>query len=173
MGMMGNLFARELSEDGHGEAPKAEKRTDGWDYVGGLPVLSVYRIGHVAVQVGEQTMQVPREKITALAALVRDKLQDAPFAKPGADPNAPGSAPDPCELISVAEAESVLGKLAVPPYRSADTTSLADGDGDSCTYYTAGHRVFVVLPTLSDGKMMFNMASGRGRHGALGRRRRG
>src|SRR5687767_4066483 len=48
MGMMGNLFAQELN-DGHGETPAAEKRTDGWDYVGALPDQGVWRVGHVAV----------------------------------------------------------------------------------------------------------------------------
>jgi hypothetical protein len=54
----------------------------------------------------------------------------------------------------------VLGKLLVPPYRSADAVPLADPAGTSCSYYTKGHRAFVVRPRWDSGKMLFRMAVG-------------
>ena len=159
-GMLTGMFAKELGNGG-AEPPAAKKRTDGWDYVGGMPALSVWRVGHMAVQIGgSASFLMPARKLDELAALLRDRIPDLPIARPGADPNAAGAAPDPCELLTRAEAESVLGKLAVEPYRSSESSPLADGEGPSCSYYTAGHRVLVLTPTRSDGKMMFGMAGG-------------
>lgn len=161
MGMMGNLFAQELN-DGHGETPAAEKRTDGWDYVGALPDQGVWRVGHVAVLIGSEAFSVPQETLGRLAVAVRDRLSDLPFAIPGSDPNAPGSPPDPCALLTRAEAEAVLGKLIVEPYRSAESGAIAEAEGPSCSFYSAGHRVLVITPTWSDGETMFGMAGGIG-----------
>lgn len=159
--MLGATFAKELADDGSAAAP-AKKRVDGWDYVGGMGV-SVWRVGHVAVQIGGNSIfLMPSEKVSAIAALVRDRIRDLPFALPGADPNAAGSAPDPCALLTRAEAEAALGGLVVEPFRSRESSPLADGEGPSCTYFTRGHRALVVTPTRSDGKMMFGMVSGIG-----------
>ena len=161
MGMVGNMLSAELN-DGHAAAPSGEsnKRTDGWDYVGNMPGIGVWRIGHVAVMIGSPGYNVPQETLNKLAVAIRDRLGDMPFAQAGRDPNAPGSAPDPCALVTRAEAEAVLGTLLVDPYRSAESGPIADGEGPSCSFYSQGHRALVITPTLSDGEMMFGMAGG-------------
>lgn len=160
MGMVGNMMTAELT-GGHGEDPaEPSKRTDGWDYVGALPSLAVWRIGHVAVMIGTEPFTVPKETLDQLAVAIRDRITDLPFAANGRDPNAPGAAPDPCSLVTRAEAEAVLGPLLVEPYRSADSGPIADGEGPSCAFYSQGHRALVITPTWSDGEMMFGMAGG-------------
>ena len=51
------------------------------------------------------------------------------------------------------EAEAVLGKLVVPPYRAQEGTYLVHQQGPSCAYYTAGHRAMVLSPTWEYGGM--------------------
>ena len=96
--------------------------------------------------------------MAALATKVRDVIPDLPFPFPrdpdlermaraaGAPLDAEPVGPDPCALLSPAQAEAVLGKLVVPPYRSAGDSPLAQRSGASCTYFTAGHRAFTVMP---------------------------
>jgi hypothetical protein len=117
-------------------------------------------VGHVAVEVGFRSIEVDHERIAKLAALVRDRMPDQPIAAPGADPNAKANGKNPCALLTRQEAEAVLGPLAVAPYRSRESTALADGRGESCSYYRGKHRVVVVTPTWSDGKEAFGMAAG-------------
>ena len=159
MGMMGAMFAREMN-DGKPGKPAAEKKIEGWDAMNGLPTMMVWRVGHVAVQIGGDTIFMPREKLAAVAALVRDGMQDIPFASRGADPNAAGPAPDPCALVTRAEAEAVIGPLTVEPFRSAENSALADGTGSTCTYYSAGHRALLVTPTWADAQPIFDMVGG-------------
>jgi hypothetical protein len=160
MGMMGAMFARELNDGKPVKSEAPEKRTDGWDAVNALPTMSVWRVGHIAVQVGGDTFFMPREKVGQIAALVRDLVKDVPFAAPGADPNAAGPAPDPCTLLSRAEVETVIGPLTVEPFRSAENSALADGTGPTCAYYTAGHRVLLVTPTWDGAQQTFDMVGG-------------
>jgi hypothetical protein len=60
---------------------------------------------------------------------------------------------DPCALLTRDEAEAVLGKLIVPPYRTANAGPLAYANGTRCAYYTAGHHVLILTPHWSNGKM--------------------
>lgn len=131
-----------------------------WDYTGGLPKMYVGRVGHMAVIIGTNSPDVPEGVVPRLAAAVRDRIPDLPVAAPGADPNARGRSPDPCSLISQAEAEEVLGKLAVRPYRSSESTPFADGRGSSCSYYLGRHRVLVITPSWSDGRFLFKLTAG-------------
>jgi len=55
-----------------------------------------------------------------------------------------------------------LPPLKMPPYRSRESSSLAHGNGSSCSYFTGKHRVLVVTPTYSGGAMQFKMMSGVG-----------
>jgi hypothetical protein len=80
----------------------------------------------------------------------------------GGEPEPPPSGPDPCGLLSRAEAEAVLGKLVVEPYRSSGNTPLVDPHGNGCTYFTSGHHALVLMPHWDDGKIMFGMARGAG-----------
>ncbi len=161
-----------------GSAPAAPKPPPpGWDRAG--PLWTGYstftgRIGHVAVSALALTPEVPPAHTAALAARVRDAIPDLPFPLPrdaefeamvlaaGEPLDEAPSGPDPCGLIPAAEAERVLGKLVVPPYRSADNSPLAVGNGTTCTYFTAGHHALTIRPHWNSGKMMFGRARGVG-----------
>lgn len=56
----------------------------------------------------------------------------------------------------------MLGKLVVPPYRSASDSPLAVRNGTGCSYFTAGHRALTINPHWDSGKMIFGMAKGVG-----------
>ncbi|HEX6089286.1 MAG TPA: hypothetical protein VFZ13_03910, partial [Gemmatimonadales bacterium] len=129
----------------------------------------------VGVQVDRGTFEIPNEKAKQLAAAVRDKMADRPFANPvdpmldsvlkmaGSPTRPPAQGPDPCALLTRAEAEAVLGPLTVPPYRSAGGSPLWDANGDSCSYFTGnGHRALTIMPVWSQGQMTFRMAAGMG-----------
>jgi hypothetical protein len=165
------------AEFGEGKAEtKPATPDEGWDYSGGLPlgglISYVGRVGHVSVLVVSQSTEVPRSSLAALAASVRDRIPDLPFPfQPdpmleelrrmgGGKPEPPPSGPDPCGLLTRAEAEAVLGELMVEPYRS--NGPLADPHGESCTYFTARHRALVLQPTWNGGKTIFGMARGVG-----------
>lgn len=159
-GMLANVFARELSDGAQRTAPARKKRADGWDFVGGTETIA-WRIGHMAVTIsGNGNFLLPAKELDALALMVRERLPDLPVAQPGIDPNGGGSPPDPCALLERGEAEAILGKLAVEPYRSTEGTPLPDGDGPSCAYYTSAHHTLVLTPTRGDAKTMFDMYAG-------------
>ena len=140
---------------------KGDSLVDGkWDYVSGVPGgLTMARQGRITVQIfawGEM------EKGMALASAIIEKIPDLPFAQDAADPSAASHDPDPCSLITRQEAEAVIGPLKMPPYRSRESSSLAHGNGSSCSYFTGKHRVLVVTPTYSGGAMQFKMMAGVG-----------
>lgn len=162
--------------------PSAEpSRETGWDYVSSPPGAEgfVGRVGHITVTVSQQTslgqpgsgVDIPREKWRAVAARVRDRIPDLPFAVPpdpdlealfreeGSPQETAPSHPDPCSLLTRAEAEAVLGTLVVAPYRSQGALSVGR-DGPSCAYFTAGHHALVVTPQWSGGSVRFSMARG-------------
>jgi len=105
-------------------------------------------LGYVRVSVMVRDAAVTREQAIALANRIRGKMADLPF--PAQRSGMPPS-PDPCVLVTVQEAEAVLGKLVVPPYRSDDGTPLAIENGKSCSYLTAGHHALVLTPTWEYG----------------------
>lgn len=161
--MLGDLFARELS-DGASHAAAPAPRTDGWDFVGGVPDILIWRVGHVAIEIGgKANFLFPKQTLTQLATLVRDRLPDLPFVAPGADANKAGPQPDPCALLTRAEAEVVLGPLLVEPFRTNQSSALADGEGPSCAYYTRGHRALWLNPSRFAGKELFSMMGGASR----------
>jgi hypothetical protein len=140
---------------------KGDSMVDGrWDYVSGVPGgLTMAREGRITAQIfafGES------DKGMALAGAIMDKIADQPFAEDPKDLTAPHSDPDPCSLISRAEAEAVLGPLKMAPFRSREGTALAHANGSSCSYFTGKHRVLVVTPTYSGGAMQFKMMAGVG-----------
>ena len=180
--MMKDLFTRELNEGqpAPAGATPGQPIAAGWDYAGAPgPLDFAGRIGHVGVIVSAQSLEIPRKSLEALAASVRDAVPDRPFA-PVVDPGlaelnealksaggrsldeavGTSSSQDPCGVISRDEAEAVLGKLAVPPYRSVEDLAFADPAGSSCSYYTGRHRVMVVTPHWRDGRMLFAMVRG-------------
>jgi hypothetical protein len=172
IGMMRDRFARELSD---GAVTKAEPSTAAgsrWDYTGRLPNRFIGRQGNIGVQVGRETFDVGFATLEALATAVLDRLPDRPFTLPP-DPDlaalaalrpdtrkAQSTSPDPCTLLTRAEAEAVLGPLSVAPYRSAKDSALATPQGESCSYFTTRHRALVITPEYSGGKMLFEMVRG-------------
>jgi hypothetical protein len=106
-----------------------------------------------------QAAEVNREQTVAIANRIREGIADLPF--PSERSGAPASY-DPCVLVTVQEAEAVLGKLVVPPFRSDEGKPLAMENGKSCTYYTAGHHALVVTPTWTYGGMAFETMRGVG-----------
>ncbi len=121
----------------------------GWDATNPPTRRSFHgKLGHMRVSVMVQAAEVSREQTVALANTIRGKIADLPF--PSERSGLPAS-PDPCALLTVKEAETVLGKLVVPPYRSDDGTPLAVENGNSCSYLTAGHHALVLHPTWEYG----------------------
>jgi hypothetical protein len=131
----------------------------GWDATGSPGSRSRFtgRLGHVTVGVVQQGLGLPADTLAALAARVRDRIPDRPLAHPTGGAAASASTdPDPCSVLPAAEAEAVLGKLAAPPFRAHEGSPLADPAGPSCGYLTAGHRVLVLTPEWTYGKLTLN-----------------
>jgi hypothetical protein len=141
------------------EVPTA-KATAGWDEQGGVPYAFSGRTGHVRITVQGEAPDVPDEPKARLAARVRDGIPDLPFPVTNryqVPMEIPGNA-DPCALLTRAEAEAVLGRLLVAPYRSSSFyPPLAHPAGNACAYFTAGHHVFVLIPTWVGGAQSFVM----------------
>jgi hypothetical protein len=145
------------------QQPAAKAPTE-WDDVRRISHGFMGRLGHVRISVDAQSRDVPAEQTQTLAERVRDKIPDLPFAVTNPyQVMQLGESGDPCSLLTRAEAESVLGPLAVDPYRSSSNwPPLAHGKGYSCAYYTPGHHVFVLSPTWSKGAEAFKLEKGIG-----------
>lgn len=166
-GELGLAAARKImqAEMGGGEnATVAPPRPEGWDVLNRIPYGVSGRIGHVQISVSAQAPDVPREIALALAERVRDRIPDLPF--PAINPYqeiAFGKGKDPCSLLARAEAEAVLGPLLVEPYHASSYyPALAHGEGHGCAWYTAGHRVFSLVPVWSGGEQEFRLNQGMG-----------
>ena len=144
------------SKESHGDSV-----VDGrWDYESGLPGgIAMLRKGRIVIQVFAYGKA---DEGKALAGAVLDAIPDLPFTNDLADPNAASKDPNPCSLITRAEAEAELGPLTMAPYRSRENSAIAHGNGASCSYYTGKHRAFVVNPTFERGAMQYKMMSGVG-----------
>jgi hypothetical protein len=130
-----------------------------WDYVGAMPGgLIALRRGRVAVQMTASASM--SDKGFALATAMLQHMLDIPFASGSGDAAVPAQGPDPCRLVTRAEAEALLGSLIVAPYRSRKSTALAYGSGGSCSYFTGQHRALVVTPKESHGAQLFSMLGG-------------
>jgi hypothetical protein len=117
----------------------------------------------VRITVTGQAPDVPKAQMQTLAERVRDAIPDLPFPITNPYQVMQRNVGDPCSLLTRAEAESVLGPLAVEPYKSsANWPPLAHGEGYSCAYFTPGHHVFVLSPTWDGGEQSFKIESGIG-----------
>ncbi len=128
-------------------------RPAGWDAVStplGRPGFTG-RVGHVTVTITLQQLRMPVETLTAIAGRVRDRIPDRPLAHPAAGPT-PSPGRDPCGVLTREQAEAVLGKLVVAPFRTHDRSPLADPAGPSCGYFTPGHHVLVLTPEWTYGR---------------------
>jgi hypothetical protein len=136
---------------------------DGWDEARPGAYRFTGRAGHVWVTVAGQAPDVPRQAIPVLAARVRDRIPDLPFAVTNPHQVIQRGDGDPCSLLTRAEAEAVLGPLAVTPYRaSSQWPPLAHGRGFACAYFTPGHHVFVLAPEWEGGAQSFEIEQGIG-----------
>jgi hypothetical protein len=147
----------------------AQQAGDGWDYrrrMIGKPNFWG-RAGTVMVTVEGGTYGMDDSVLAEVAKRVRDRIPDLPFASPNAATSVPGG-PDPCAVLPQNEAEAVLGRLVVAPYRVRQGGALADPGGRSCAYYTGKHRALVVTPHFLDGAGEMRFIRGRGGLGAVG-----
>lgn len=148
-----------------GERPGKAAPPEGWDSVMGIPYGFGGRVGHITISVQARAPDVPRELMQAIASAVRDRIPDLPFRSdnPYQVMQLGAGAKNPCELLPRAEAEAVLGPLVVEPYRaSSQHPPLALAQGHGCAYFTKGHRVFVLVPTWTDGEQSFKVEAGLG-----------
>ncbi|MEP6781275.1 MAG: hypothetical protein ABJC26_15365 [Gemmatimonadaceae bacterium] len=67
---------------------------------------------------------------------------------------------DPCTLLSAAEAEAFVGRLASPPYRTADGETAGNANGEQCMYRGVDGRQLTVLPLWGGGGMVGGMLKG-------------
>lgn len=144
----------------HKDAAHRDTLIDGrWDFVSEIPGgLTAARAGRIAV---ELVTPLGRAKEgLALAGAMLDRVPDLPFTGDSADPSTPPRDPDPCALITRAEAEAVLGPLTVAPYASSKNSALVFGSGASCAYYSGKHRALVVTTMLRHGAEFFRMMGG-------------
>jgi hypothetical protein len=142
-------------------AREPKQPPEGWDRL--LPTVNILSrelalgVGHLAVRIALQTPVISEAQALALANRIRGRVPDLPFRSeiPEGMLRMKGSSADhdPCSLLATAEAEPVLGKLAVPPYRAQHGSYLAHREGPSCAYFTAGHRALVLTPTWEYGGM--------------------
>jgi hypothetical protein len=147
-----------------------QKAGDGWDYRRNLPGKPNFmgRAGTVMVVVEGGTHGMDEAVLAKLATRVRDRIPDLPFVDPSTAPQVVAS-PDPCSVLPREEAEAVLGKLVVAPYRVDKGGALADAGGRSCAYYTGKHRALVLTPHFVGGAdEMRYVRGGRGGLGAVG-----
>lgn len=161
MAAVGKMFAKELGRAPSNAATKPAP-PPGWDAASTLPYTWVGRVGHISISVFAPP-EIGNDKKLALAARVRDRVPDLPFAAENTyqiisldgDRN-------PCDLLTRAEAEAVLGPLVVDPYRAIEDTPRAYEKGKACAYFTSGHRTFVITPEWRDGAMTYGIGSGLG-----------
>jgi hypothetical protein len=108
----------------------------------GLARDARWPVGHIRITLRTlaSDLDLQRDKLDTIAVRVRDRIPDRPFAMVGYSRS---EERDPCTLITRQEAESVLGPLLIPPYRTG-RRPLAYATGPNCGYYTAGHHVVIV-----------------------------
>jgi hypothetical protein len=156
-----SVMAGWLEHDGDsGSRPAADSAPPaalpGWEATNRPTARSFHgKLGYMRVGVMVQAAEVNREQTVALANRIRGKIADLPF--PSERSGVPAS-PDPCVLVTAQEAEAVLGKLVVPPYRSDEGTPLAIENGNSCSYLTVGHHALVLKPTWEYGGTAYEAA---------------
>jgi hypothetical protein len=161
--------ARQRSAADTASPPLPQQPPEGWDRF--LPKFSVLApelalgVGHLGVRIVVQTPVVSGEQALALANRIVSRIPDLPFRsevprRKGRP--APGADRDPCSLLTAPEAEGVLGKLVVPPYRAQGGSYFAHEEGGSCAYFTHKHRALVLTPTWEYGGMEAEAISGVG-----------
>lgn len=157
-----------VGDDSLFAAPQAG---DGWDYRRSLPGKPNFmgRAGTVSVYIEGGTHGMQDSVLAILALRVRDRIPDLPFVDQGASNRvAREGERDPCSVLSQKDAEAVLGKLVVAPYRVREGWALADPAGDSCAYYSGRHRALVLTPHFVGAEDEMRFVRARGGLGAVG-----
>jgi hypothetical protein len=160
--LAGFLSAEQAGDQASTEEPA---KPAGWDILLPAPYGFSGRVGHVHISVLGQAPDVSTELSQALAARVRDRIPDLPFAatNPYQILMLGGEEKLPCSLLTREEAEAVLGPLVVEPYRSSsEWPTLVHADGHACAYFTADHHVFALSPTWTGGEEDFKLEKGVG-----------
>lgn len=136
---------------------RLRKALNGWDW----PATHGGRIGHIRITISTlaSDLDVPRDKLDTITVHVRDRIPDLPFPMVGYSRD---EERDPCTLVTRQEAESVLGPLLIPPYRTGADGPFAYSTGPNCGYYTAGHHVVILTPHWTGGKREVGMNNGIG-----------
>jgi hypothetical protein len=136
---------------------KLRKALNGWDW----PASHGGRIGHIRItlDVLASDLDLPRDKLDTIAVRVRDRIPDRPFPMVGYSKSVDR---DPCAVLTQQEAESVLGPLLIPPYRTGGDGPLAYATGPNCGYYTAGHHVVILTPHWTGGTREVRLNNGIG-----------
>ena len=147
----------------------AQRAGDGWDYRRALPGKPNFmgRAGTVFIVVEGGAHGKDDAVLATLATRVRDRIPDLPFVDPTASTQVPAGR-DPCGVLSRPEAEAVLGKLVVAPYRVREGGALAHPGGRGCAYYTGGYRALVVTPHFVGGEDEMRYMRAGGGLGAVG-----
>jgi hypothetical protein len=150
----GSAEEQETSPSGGSAGKQPMAPPAGWDAARTSPRGTTFRgrAGHITVAMRLQQLRIPGDTIVAIASRVRDRIPDGPIAHPAAERSQPPPGRDPCSVLTGGEAEAVLGKLLVAPFRTRERTPLADPSGRSCGYFTAGHRVLVLTPEWEYGR---------------------
>ena len=148
----------------------ARPADDGWDYRRALPGKPNFmgRAGTVMVVVEGGTHGMEEEVLAALATRVRDRIPDLPFVDPNAAASRIPPGRDPCSVLAREEAEAVLGKLVVAPFRVSERRVLAHPGGTGCAYYTGRHRALVLTPHFVGGGDEMRFIRARGGLAAVG-----
>jgi hypothetical protein len=161
--LAGRMLAKEFGVEMDTIKTEQPKAPLDWDDARSVPYGFSGRVGHLRVTVTGASPDVPREPMQMLAARVRDRIPDLPFPITNPYQIIQSGAGDPCSLLTRAEAEAVLGPLAVDPYRSSSNwPPLAHGQGHACAYFTAGHHVLVLSPEWEGGAQSFKINTGIG-----------
>jgi hypothetical protein len=169
IGMVGGILAKQMgpgivrtadaAKPASARDSAEEAQQAGWDYLGQLGPEIQGRVGGMELHARWDEAPVKRDSIVKLVTLFRDRIPDLPFASERTNTAYDGDG-DACSLLTRAEAEAVLGPLAMPPYHSRDDTPLADPGGGGCAFFTGRHRALVIHPTWSQAKVLFPMLAG-------------
>jgi hypothetical protein len=158
-----NIAALMLETDSVGDSRAANAE---WDYSQSPIAFGLAgfmgRVGELTVTVLPQGTTFTQESIEALAAAVRDKVPDRPFASEQPYTGGTPTGRDPCSLVTAAEAQAVLGPLTAPPYRTRENNTNPYPAGETCAYRTARHRVLRIRPIWSEGQFELKLVRGVG-----------
>lgn len=158
---VGKILSARIAKDAPGTVTvDTTKAGHGWDASSWLIDTYHARLGSLAVDVATPdwgAVKLERARIERLAAAVRDRVPDKPFAAERGGQSPDG---DPCALVTAAEVEAIAGgTLARAPFRSFESGPLAAEGGAGCTFWLGRHRALSISAEWSNGKELFQAAT--------------